>query len=96
MTQDTQKIKYMDIREFREMGLLVELNRTFLHPLGLALEVMIDENGVEYLSGIWDYRNDPQKLLYGNINKDKMTKAQDFIKQQHAKRLNTLGYIFQE
>ena len=30
--------KYMPIKEFRERGYLQELNRRFLHPLGLALE----------------------------------------------------------
>lgn len=40
-------IKKIDIKEFRESGYLQELNRTFLHPLGLALEVEIDDKGNE-------------------------------------------------
>ena len=32
----------MSVKEFRERGFLQELNRLFLHPLGLALEVIID------------------------------------------------------
>lgn len=31
-------MKYLGVDEFREIGYLQELNRTFLHPLGLALE----------------------------------------------------------
>jgi len=30
-----------NIKEFREMGLLAEVNRVFFHPLGLALEERI-------------------------------------------------------
>jgi hypothetical protein len=37
----------MNIKEFREFGYLQELNRKYLHPLGLALEVTIDEKGHE-------------------------------------------------
>lgn len=31
-------INYIDLTEFRERGYLQELNRQFLHPLGMALE----------------------------------------------------------
>lgn len=36
---DPQPIKYLDPYLFTEVGYLQELNRQFLHPLGLALEV---------------------------------------------------------
>lgn len=36
------KIKRMDIAEFRRLGLVQEINRQMLHPLGLALGVIID------------------------------------------------------
>jgi hypothetical protein len=42
---DETKVRYMDISEFREIGFLQELNRQFLHPLGLALETAQDECG---------------------------------------------------
>lgn len=58
-------IKRMNIKEFQDMGLLAELNRTFLHPLGLALEINInDETGEVKLGGIWDYRDDPEGMLF--------------------------------
>ncbi len=94
-----ENIKKIDIKEFREMGLLAELNRVFLHPLGLALEVVIDdETGEERLGGIWDYRDDPEGILYSKdyFPTDKIKIAQDFIKQQHKKRKEFLGYIYQE
>lgn len=60
------EIKRMDIKEFRALGFLQEANRLFFHPLGLALEVIInDETGDETLGGVWDYRDDPEGMLFG-------------------------------
>lgn len=56
-------INWMDIKLFRELGFLQEINRLFLHPLGLAL-VTQEDNGVESLAGVWDYRNDPEGIFY--------------------------------
>ena len=64
-------IKKIDIKEFREKGYLQELNRQFLHPLGLALEVQINEDGYESLGGIWDYREDPEGIIYDLKNSSK-------------------------
>ena len=55
----------MDIKEFRLKGYLQELNRRFLHPLGLALEIIIDEkDNSEKFGGIWDYRQDAEGMCY--------------------------------
>jgi hypothetical protein len=89
-------IKKISIAEFRQMGLLHELNRRFLHPLGLALEVEIKADGTEELGGIWDYRDDPSGILYGHLDAEKMKRAQCFIDGQHRHRQETLGYIIQE
>lgn len=85
-------VKLIDIATFRELGFLQEANRLFFHPLGLALEVAVEDcehcqgwgmdpctsppgatvcpacNGakqVERLGGVWDYRTDPEGILYG-------------------------------
>lgn len=92
-------IKRMDLKEFREMGLLAELNRAFLHPLGLALESIIDdETKEEKLGGIWDYRDDPEGMLYSreHFPTGKIKKAQEFIRQKHEQRIKTLGFIYQD
>lgn len=97
MVKITDEVKRMDVKEFREMGLLVELNRTFLHPLGLALEVVVDDDGTEKLGGIWDYRDDPEGIVYGNpLPVDKVNKAREFIKQKHRQRAKVLGFVYQE
>jgi hypothetical protein len=64
MAVTQEEIKRMDIKEFRELGYLQEINRRFLHPLGLALEIMQNDDGTETLHGIWDYRNDPEGIYY--------------------------------
>lgn len=91
-------IKKLDIKEFREMGLLAELNRTFFHPLGLALEALVEDDGTEKLGGIWDYRDDPEGMLYSkeNFPTEKCRNALKFINEKHEQREKTLGFVFQD
>lgn len=95
-------IKLMKIKEFREEGYLQELNRTFLHPLGLALQINIDEEGNETLGGIWDYREDGEGIHYNLIGSSKerqkefLRKAQNIKEKLDARnpmRQTLLGYI---
>jgi hypothetical protein len=85
----------MDIKEFRTKGYLQEINRRFLHPLGLALEITIDDNtDKEYLSGIWDYRDDPDGLIFDLANssddrKESFKDKRDFINNEFDIRLKT-------
>lgn len=70
-----EKIKRIDIKEFRAKGFLQEANRKFFHPLGLALEIMInDDTEEESLGGVWDYRKDNEGVLFGPniISNDKI------------------------
>lgn len=60
----SKDVKRIDIKEFREKGYLQEVNRQFLHPLGLALEIIADDDGNEKLGGIWDGREDPEGIYY--------------------------------
>lgn len=62
-----KKVKRISIQEFRKKGYLQELNRRFLHPLGLALEVVLHDDGRESLGGVWDYRKDKEGIYY-NVN----------------------------
>lgn len=85
-------IKRMNIKEFREKGYLQELNRNFLHLLGLALEIVIDDNGDEILGGIWDYREDKEGIYYDIKNSDeerinRFKNNRDFIDNELNNRL---------
>ena len=71
----SKEIKRIDIKEFRESGYLQELNRRFLHPLGLALEIVQEDDGTEKLGGVWDYREDSEGIYYDIKNSDSTRKA---------------------
>jgi hypothetical protein len=62
----SEEIHRIDIAEFRRLGLLQEVNRLFFHPRGLALEVVVAEDGTEQLGGVWDYRDDPEGMSFGD------------------------------
>jgi hypothetical protein len=47
------KMNRISIKEFGEAGYLQEVNRKFFHPLGLALEIVVDDDGSERLGGVW-------------------------------------------
>lgn len=82
-------IKRIDIKEFRAKGFLQEVNRTFFHPLGLALEVIInDETGEETLGGVWDYRDDQEGMFFETsiISKDKIDHIETFRKSKITHR----------
>lgn len=59
------KIKRMSVSEFRKLGYLREVNRCFLHPLGLALEIVVEVDGTMRFGEVHDYRDDPEGLMYG-------------------------------
>lgn len=86
-------IKKMSVREFRERGYLQELNRRFLHPLGLALEVGLDEDGTEHFGRVWDSRDDPEGIYFaeGMIDPDKALRIQKEAERKKAARSRLLG-----
>ena len=97
-----KEIKKISIKEFREFGFLQEVNRQFFHPLGLALEIKIDDDENEYLGDIWDFREDPEGIIYGEVNEElhkarieKFNRVKEFQKEKFKLRENTLGYIIQ-
>ena len=94
----------MDIKDFREYGFLQELNRQFLHPMGMALEVEIDDNGNEYLGGIWDYTDDEEGIYYDIENRDyekvmEMKRKREFVdgfrEDKEEARKKKLGFIIE-
>jgi hypothetical protein len=80
-------IKRIDPREFREQGYLQELNRRFLHPLGLAMEIVVESNGLEHLGGVWDYRDDPEGMVYGKTGDQETDEQQHRIMVANAMRI---------
>lgn len=91
----SKKIKRMKIADFRADGYLQELNRRFLHPLGLALEVVVDSTGHEHIGGVWDYRDDPEGINYLEIDLKKTEKVDRRWKKREPARVEGLGYMVQ-
>lgn len=88
-----QPIKYMDLNEFREFGFLQELNRLFLHPLGMAMSIETDTPDPKV--AVWDYRDDPDGVLFGKIDQEKVNRVQDLVNQKIPIRNGRLGYWIQ-
>lgn len=102
MSETKTPIKRMSVREFRELGLLQEVNRRFLHPMGLALEVFQNEgDGTMRFGEVWDYREDPEGIAFrdDDISDDKSREARDYvdalIEDHRAARVSLFGGIIQ-
>jgi hypothetical protein len=87
--------KNFDIKQFTELGLLHELNRQFLHPVGLALRIRIEDDGTYVLDGITDSTDDPVGIVFGKLNYDKIEAVKKFQAERHKARLETTGFIIQ-
>lgn len=82
----SKDIKRIDIKEFRELGLLQEVNRLFFHPRGLALEVVVEDDGSERLGGVWDSREDPEGFMFGEEGGVERGKAARVLGMYYARR----------
>ncbi len=76
----------MNIKEFREFGYLQELNRVFLHPLGLALEVRVLDEDEEILYRIVDSRHDPEGIIYAELDDEDSREKESRVKQEWETR----------
>lgn len=96
----TDSVRYMTAEEFRDGGYLLEANRRFFHPLGLALEVDLDSDG-KHIIAVWDCRDDPEGvnfadgLLDRQEMRDKVAKVRLEEIQRAPDRVAALGYNVQ-
>jgi hypothetical protein len=63
-TPDPHLTRIESAKFLLDSGLLFEINRRVLHPLGLALEVVVEDDGTAKLGQLWDCRTDPEGILY--------------------------------
>src|SRR5271170_3845865 len=95
----TPEIKRISAKEFSERGYLQEVNRKFLHLLGLALEITIDEDDPDdegYFSGVWDYREDPEGIIFGGpddygLDVQKAVNVQRDRREHNRERIKLFG-----
>ena len=85
-------IQTMALQEFMDFGYLAELNRQFLHPLGLALAIDPEDRTV----AVWDAREDPEGWSFNSevilqLSAKAGRVAEEFATRM-AVRLEKLGY----
>lgn len=92
--------KKISIKEFVEAGYLLEVNRQFLHRLGLALAVVKDNNTDEYaLDSIWDNRDDPEGFVFAELDeldRSRIERVANELAEKDATRLEKFGWVVQE
>lgn len=93
--------KTMTAAEFQQLGLLQEINRRILHPIGLALAVEV-EDGTGHVLGIADelidHRDDLEGMIYPVLGPTREARARWLDADQatrHAVRRRALGYVVQ-
>ena len=84
-----------------DSGLLFEINRKILHPLGLALETVVHEDGTVEFGQIWDARDDPEGMLYADdCYASGLKKLKAYLKEQGNEalksRMEKLGFLVQK
>lgn len=88
----SDEIRRINITEFRDLGFLQEANRLFFHPRGLALEVVVEDDGTERLGGVWDYRDDPEGMAFGDpIDAEKAARVKAEFDRHVEERTRLFG-----
>jgi len=92
------EIKKITAKEFREIGGLQEVNRCFLHPRGLAIEIIVGDDGSESFGDVWDYRGDNEGMIFsdGQIDQDKCKTFQELYDSKKKARKLAIGTIIQK
>jgi hypothetical protein len=89
---------YLTVAQVMDSGLVQEINRLLLHPLGLALGVETDDLGsTNPKVRFWDYREYPEGMEFGDdlLSGMKAENIASLIEARGVARLADLGYIIQ-
>lgn len=97
--------KEMSLKEFVDLGLLQEINRRFLHPMGLALSVVYalgtkEESETPLRFGpIWDARDDPEGICFAEglpeFTRQKEESVDKLFNSKRVARWEGLNYFIQ-
>ncbi|MCK5016347.1 MAG: hypothetical protein KAS32_04670 [Candidatus Peribacteraceae bacterium] len=95
-------MNYISPKELHEWGLIFEINRKVLHPLGLALAVVLDskKETIEFSNEVWDSRDDPEGFLFDEETFIEANKRyQKYLEEEGnnalISRKKALGYLEQ-
>ena len=89
---------YIDPKEFIDSGLLQEANRMFFHPRGLAMTVVIDDDGTHSIGQIQDHRKSPGGVVFGKdgIDPKKREYSDELLRKNLPERVRAIGGVIQE
>jgi hypothetical protein len=92
-------VRHLSFAELRENGLLQEINRQLLHPLGLALEAEPARIvGDPVICRILDHRHDPEGMIFAVPATELRSRARQFSrlwKRRTVPRRKALGFVVQ-
>ena len=94
-------IKTISVKEFTELRILQEINRQFLHPLGLALSVETSDSGEWGFGPIWDYRHDAEGMIFDPsvLNSESGRRKADYVSSLRGshehRRIELFGSVIQ-
>jgi len=102
-TSDDIFWKAMSLDEFMQLGLLQEINRRFLHTMGLALSMSVNEESgkVEGFGPVWDMRHDTEgmrftdSVILSDEARAKIKRVDELLESKKKAREATLGYHIQ-
>ena len=95
---EEQSIKTVPWEEIVSGGYLLEANRRFFHPLGLALYCSMDEEGKIVRAGVFDARDDKEGFHFENISPDDAARAREvqaLLETKRAARVGRFGSVIQ-
>jgi hypothetical protein len=83
-----------------DTGLLFEINRKILHPLGLALAVILGEDSKTVEFSVWDLRTDPEGIIFSKESFEQgIEKLAKYMEERGSNaidaRRKSLGYVVQ-
>lgn len=83
--------KVINVNEFRQEGFLQEVNRTFLHQLGLNLRPCLSDDGTSFI--IEDHRDDPEGCMFapGVIDPKKRDNVKHIKESKREARFEAVG-----
>ena len=89
----------IDLDELRDSGYLLEANRRFFHPLGLALFIMYSTDTGEPLGlDVFDWRHDPEGCVFDQFTRlecIRAAKVEQEWQKRGAVRRERLGFVIQ-
>ena len=94
MRVDEQFSKSLSLNEVRDLGILREINRQLLHPMGIAMFVDMDATGSVF-AGFYDYRDDPEGMVYTESSPEKAETFQSLFEEKREVREKTFGWHVQ-